>query len=141
MLALSNVPENYNRWNLLHGAPYGRIPPIPWWKRKFISAEETARLRGPFAIQLNNTIREFEYPWAFDVAKLSPGMRVLEIGGGLAGFQFVLDQFGCKVVNVDPGLAREDWPCDNASMDKLNRRFGTNVELRNTTLDKANLTD
>jgi hypothetical protein len=30
-------------------------------------------------------------------------MRVLEIGGGLSGFQFVIDQSGCEIVNVETG--------------------------------------
>ena len=71
----------------------------------------------------------------------SPACAVLEIGGGLSGFQFVLDQHGCQVVNVDPGMAGEGWPCDQNSMAKLNQRFGSHVELRNTTVDKANLPD
>ena len=141
MLAFTPIPENYVRWNQLHGAPYGRQLKLPRWRKWFLSVETIEKLRGPFTLQKNNSIRQFEYPWAFDAAKLQPGLRVLEIGGGLAGFQFVLDQYGCQVVNVDPGMAREGWPCDNHSMEKLNRRFGSQVELRNTTVDKADLAD
>jgi SAM-dependent methyltransferase len=70
-------------------------------------------------------------------------MNVLEIGGGLAGFQFVLDSFGCQVVNVDPGMEAEGvgWPCDQNSMKKLNQRFNTKIELRNVTMDKAELNE
>ncbi len=68
-------------------------------------------------------------------------MSVLEVGGGLAGFQFVLDQSGCKVLNIDPGMPSEGWPCNQESMQKLNRRFKTNVELRNTTIENAGLAD
>jgi len=64
-------------------------------------------------------------------------MSVLELGGGLAGFQFVLDQAGCRVVNIDPGMKSEGWPCDQQSMQTLNRRFKTSVELRNTTIENA----
>lgn len=141
MLALSHLPPEYVQWNLAQGAPHGRAPQVSRWRRRFMSDEDLERLKGPFAIQPNNSIREFEYPWAFHAGTLRPGMRVLEIGGGLAGFQFVLDQFGCKVVNVDPGMAKEGWPCNQESMDKLNRRFGTQVELFNTTMDKADLAD
>lgn len=141
MLAPSQFPPEYLQWNLAQGAPHGRVPQLSRWKRKFISGEEWERLRGPFAIQPNNSIREFEYPWAFAVGKLQPGMQVLEIGGGLAGFQFVLDQFGCQVVNVDPGMDRVGWPCNDESIGKLNRRFGTRVKLLNTTMDKVSLPD
>ena len=66
-------------------------------------------------------------------------MRVVEIGGGLSGFQFLLDRAGCKVVNVDPGMNAKGvgWPCDQASIRKLNRAFGANVELRNCTVNRA----
>jgi len=141
MLAPRGIPQDYSQWNEANGSPFGHQIYIPRWKRRFMSEENIERLRGPFAVQMNNSIRQFEYPWAFDVAALRPKMRVLEIGGGLAGFQFVLDQFGCQVVNVDPGMAKEGWPCDKNSMAKLNRRFGTQVELRNTTVDNAELTD
>jgi SAM-dependent methyltransferase len=137
MLASSKLPETYLNWNRLHGAPYGQA--IPRWKRVISSTETLERLRGPFALQPNNSIRTFEYPWAFHSALLQTGMSVLEVGGGLAGFQFVLDQSGCKVVNIDPGMPSEGWPCNQESMGKLNRRFKTNVELRNTTIEGAGL--
>jgi SAM-dependent methyltransferase len=70
-------------------------------------------------------------------------MRVLELGGGLSGFQFALDKIGCDVVNVDPGLEAKGigWPCDSVSMERLNRLFGTRVQLRNTTIENAGLGD
>jgi SAM-dependent methyltransferase len=143
MLALAKIPDNYLEWNHIHGAPFGRKPMIGRLKKPFVSEDEIERIKGPFAIQPNNSTREFEYPWAFEAAKLSKGMTTLEIGGGLAGFQFVLDGFGCKVVNVDPGMEAEGvgWPCDNESMAKLNKRFNANVDLRNTTIEKADLKD
>lgn len=103
--------------------------------------EAWERRRGPFSIQGNNQTREFEYPWAFHATSLSSGMKVVEIGGSLSGFQFILSKAGCKVVNVDPGLeaAGVGWPCDNASLQTLNTRFGTDVELRNTVIEKAGL--
>jgi SAM-dependent methyltransferase len=57
--------------------------------------------------------------------------------------QFTLAQAGCKVVNVDPGMeaAGVGWPCDANSIARLNRIFGTDVELRNTTIEKAALAD
>jgi SAM-dependent methyltransferase len=141
MLAQAALPERYRQWNERHGAPFGR--PVP--KRRLLDyfqrPKSREQLQGPFSIQINNTTREFEYPWAFESAQLKPGMRVVELGGGLSGFQFVLDQSGCYVVNVDPGMeaAGRGWPCDSASMERLNRLFGTHVELRNTTIENANL--
>jgi 2-polyprenyl-3-methyl-5-hydroxy-6-metoxy-1,4-benzoquinol methylase len=137
MLAKSQLSEPYVSWNRQHGAPYGRE--IPRWKRALLPAQTIECLRGPFVLQPNNSIRTFEYPWAFHSAGLQPGMSVLEIGGGLAGFQFVLDQAGCKVTNIDPGMESKDWPCNQQSMQTLNRRFKTNVELRNTTIENAGL--
>jgi SAM-dependent methyltransferase len=101
------------------------------------------RLRGPFGIQENNTVREFEYPWAYFATPRRPGLDVLEIGGGLGGFQFVLAREGCRVVNVDPGMdaVGVGWPCDESSMRRLNRRFGTSVQLRNTVIERAELPD
>ena len=143
MLAPSRLPEPYLRWNHLHGAPHGRDVPFQGIKRRILSDAQMRRARGPFSLQENNTTRAFEYPWAFDVAGLQPGMQVLEVGGSLAGFQFVLARHGCQVVNVDPGMeaAGVGWPCDQRSIGQLNRIFGTNVELRNTTVDKAELPD
>lgn len=106
---------------------------VPEWVR--------ARLRGPFSYQPNNITRVFEYPWAFFAAGIRKGLRVLEIGGGLSGFQFALAHSGCSVVNVDPGMGAKGkgWPCDVESMARLNGFFATDVELRNTTVDNANL--
>jgi SAM-dependent methyltransferase len=143
MLAPASLPESYQKWNLSNGAPFGR--PIP--RRRLLDYFKTAKRReqlgGPFSIQPNNTTREFEYPWSFYSADLTSGMCVLEFGGGLSGFQFVLDKYGCDVVNVDPGTDAKGlgWPCDLASMTRLNRCFGTNVQLRNTTIENAQLSD
>ena len=94
-----------------------------------------------FSFQANNTTRVVEYPWAFFAAGLEKGMDVTEIGGGLAGFQFVLSRFGCRVVNVDPGLEARGrgWDVDQRGVGRLNRAFGTSVELRNTTLQETDL--
>ena len=139
MLARLQLPESYANWNRIHGAPFGR--PLRRWQRWFGSEEKIARWRGPFALQPNKSIRQFEYPWAFHSARLQAGLRVLEIGGGLAGFQFVLAQAGCAVTNIDPGMKSEGWPCDQESMRKLNARFGTRVELKNCTIENAGLAD
>ncbi len=141
MLAPAKLPERFARWNHEHGAPRGRPLSELGWRGRFLSRAAKDRYRGPFALQPNNTTRAFEYPWAYEVAALKPGMRVLEVGGGLAGYQFLLDRAGCRVVNVDPGPAAEGvgWPCDQKRIAELNERFGTRVELRNTTIEKADL--
>ena len=141
MLAPAKIPPSFSNWNNSNGAPYGHHVKGLWWKKRLFPAEVIEKLRGPFAIQSNNETRTFEYPWAFYAADLQPRMSVLEVGGGLAGFQFVLDRYGCGVVNVDPGMFTAGCPCDNTLIEKLNRRFGTRVELRNTTIEKAGLQD
>jgi SAM-dependent methyltransferase len=92
-------------------------------------------------VQANNSTRVFEYPWVVDVAGPGRGMRVLDIGGGLAGLQFVLARLGCRVDNVDPGLEAEGigFPCDQEHMALMNRAFGTSVRLHSSTLPEAGL--
>jgi len=99
------------------------------------------RLRGYFSFQLNNTTREYEYPWCFYATDLRAGMRAVDIGGSLAGFQFVLAKHGLEVINVDPGLEAHGlgWPVDQRSIGHLNRAFGTNVRLENCFLQHAKI--
>lgn len=68
-------------------------------------------------------------------------MNIIDIGGGLGGFQFVLDKIGCSVTNVDPGPAhtQSKWRCDAPTMRRLNRLFGTSINLPNAVLDDAEL--
>jgi SAM-dependent methyltransferase len=143
MLAPNTYPERYRQWNHAHGAPFGRPIPKQRFSDHFRPAKSPEQLRGPFSIQSNNTTREFEYPWAFFSANLKPGMRVLDLGGSLCGFQFVLDQSGCHVINVDPGMEAQGlgWPCGPASMQKLNNLFETHVDLRNSTIETAGIED
>ncbi len=143
MIAPSELPDSYRQWNRANGSPHGYPIRFERTKERMFPPNLLRRVKGPYSIQPNNTNRAFEYPWAFEAGKIKPGMRILEIGGGLAGFQFTLERHGCKVVNVDPGLeaAGVGWLCDHASMDKLNRIFQTNVDLRNTTIDRADLKD
>jgi SAM-dependent methyltransferase len=143
MLAPRDLPAAYAAWNERHGAPFGATGPLPWYRRPLASARARERHRGPFQYQANNTTREFEYPWAFFTAEVRPGMTALEIGGGLSGFQFALARHGCRVTNVDPGMEGEtfSFPCDEASIARLNALYGTDVRLRNTTLDGAGLAD
>jgi SAM-dependent methyltransferase len=63
------------------------------------------------------------------------------LGGSLGGFQFVLSKQGAKVINVDPGdSATMGWPVDHRTIARLNKAFGTNVELRKEFLQHAKIT-
>ena len=94
-------------------------------------------------MQANNTTRKAEYPWAFHAVPLREGMRVVEIGGGLSGFQFVVASLGCEVLNVDPGMGAHGrgWPVDAAAIDRVNRAFGTRVRLHPGFLSDALIAD
>src|SRR5688572_30945979 len=102
VLAPARMPLKYRWFNLKWGSPNGRLV------RGILSRPGRmkpwrARLVGCFGFQGNNTTRAYEYPWAFHAVGPRPGLKVLEIGGSLSGFQFALSQAGCEVVNVDPG--------------------------------------
>jgi SAM-dependent methyltransferase len=99
-----------------------------------------ASLVGPFAFQANNDTRQFEYPWAYETLGAKAGMKILEVGGSLSGFQFVLSREGCEVVNVDPADDRHDyWPLESETLSRLNRRFGTRVTLKQCLIQHADL--
>ena len=72
-------------------------------------------------------------------------MRILEIGGSLAGFQFVLSKLGMQVVNLDPGEEVKPrgkcWPLSLGLHSKLNRSFGTSVTLRKCFIEEAAFAD
>lgn len=142
MIARKPLPARYDAWNRRWGAPFGR----PWTKlvpRSLRTSPLGARLCGPFAFQPNNDIRRWEYPWAFEALDVRPNLRVLDIGGSLAGLQFVLDREGCQVVNVDPGedSRGRGWPVRPETFERLNSVFGTQVTLRNCFVEQANLED
>lgn len=97
---------------------------------------------GPFVRQPNSSTREFEFPWAFFEIGPGPGQRVLEIGGGLSGLQFVLAAEGAAVVNVDPlrPYGSESYGPEARSFhQELNRLWGTSVTLVPTTVEGAGL--
>lgn len=136
------MPAEYEVWNARWGAPSGH----PKFVRRVLGRHAPGPLRpkltGPFAFQLNNTTRLFEYPWAYYATPLSRGMRAVDLGGSLSGFQFVLARAGLRVVNVDPGEdASIGWPVDEASISRLNRAFKTDVELRRSFIQDAGLED
>ena len=138
MIARRSIPPEHERWNERWGAPFGnrwyvwtRTAPCgrPLLDRLWFG--RSLRRRGPFSLQANNTTRRAEYPWAFHAVPLREGMRVVEIGGGLSGFQFVVASLGCDVLNVDPGMESHGrgWPVDADAIDSVNRAFGTRVRL------------
>jgi SAM-dependent methyltransferase len=141
MLAPSTLPEKFLAWNHLQGAPYGYHRRRSRLFHRFYSDRRLEALRGPFSIQTNNSSRTYEYPWAYYAAELDTQKRIVEIGGSLSGLQFVLSSEGHEVVNVDPGMDARGvgWPCDEASIHKLNSWFNTKVLLKNTTLGEARL--
>jgi len=100
-----------------------------------------ARAVGPFGFQPdNNATRIFEYPWAFHAVPVGPGDMVVDLGGSLAGLQFVLSKQGARVVNVDPSeSASMGWGVDERTFATLNRAFGTSVELRKEFLEDAKI--
>jgi 2-polyprenyl-3-methyl-5-hydroxy-6-metoxy-1,4-benzoquinol methylase len=133
MIARRKIPLNFELWNRRYGSPFGKG--IFQFKKakKLLRWKIFQYFAGPFIFQKNNSTRTFEYPWAFYSASILRGMRVLEIGGGLSGFQFVLNKNGCQVINVDPGLDSFGYDGVN-SIQKLNRLFGTSVDFHNTSI-------
>ena len=142
MLAPRRIPHVFAAWNAKWRAPFGRRTQYvePRWRR--LNRLDVWR-RGLFGFQSNNSTRVVEYPWAFHIAPVVPGLRVLEIGGALSGFQFVLARSGAAVINVDPfvdcgdGPYRMDPPTIHA---KLNEYFATNVTLYPCSLPSSSLT-
>lgn len=140
MLAPSRLPVRYRFWNLRWGAPFG-YPRTVRLSRLFRDRVWQDRLRGPFSHQANNTTRIFEYPWVAEQVRPRRGTRILEIGGGLSGLQFVFSKMGCDVTNVDPGVDAfgRDWGLSVRRFEELNEAYGTNVRLIRAKLEDAHL--
>ncbi len=138
MIGRRQLPPEYEKWNERWGAPYGRDSAKGVSMKERIGDAEPQRF-GPFAYQMNTDTRIFEYPWAYFSCEAKPGMRILEVGGGLSGMQYVLAMEGCEVVNVDPSAkqSQQGWqrvPVSNwwltpANHRRLNEIFGTDVRL------------
>ncbi len=145
MLARRSLPDEFREWNRRWGAPFGYSSRAARFVRSRVPGltSRFPQLGGPFAFQENNETRIYEFPWAFFAAPLERGMHAVEIGGSLSGFQFVLAMSVAKVTNVDPGESASGvgWPCTPASIGRLNRAFGTDVQLENCTLEAAHLAD
>ena len=142
MIAKRTIPHDYLSWNRRWGAPFGRL----WARRLPMGVRWRRPLRpwvGMFAFQCNNTTRAFEYPWCFHATPLAPGLRVLEIGGSLSGFQLLLSKLGMDVVNLDPGedARGKTWPLSDSALACLNRAYGTRVKLERKFIEEADLED
>ena len=106
MLAPRDLPPGYADWNSRYHAPSGRPLNRITYRLGFArpSCASVAH-RGPFAWQPNNSSRAFEYPWVSDqVSRLGDTLTIVDVGGGLAGMQFVLAKEGHRVITVDPGM-------------------------------------
>lgn len=141
MIAPRDLPVEFYAWNRNQHAPFGR--------RNRLSRLLGDRYRGPFAFQANNGTRVYEYPWAYTAINAHRAARggrplsIIELGGSLAGLQWVLAREGHRVVNIDPGLSARGvgWDVNADRHRALSRTFGAAVELVPRTLAEANLQD
>jgi SAM-dependent methyltransferase len=140
VIARRDLPSDYVAWNKKWHAPYGRPLPAPAAIR---FSGPGFRYRGPFAHQANSSTRYWEYPWAYsELRGLGPAQRIVEIGGGLSGLQFVLAKEGHEVTNVDPAAdSADEWAFSSTDHSYLGKVFGAPVRLAPTTIDKAGLAD
>jgi SAM-dependent methyltransferase len=141
MLAPKQLPAEYEQWNRTWHAPFGRTP-LRWELLRYTRLD--IRRRGPFGWQPNNTTREFEYPWTYHtIRRLGKGLRIVEIGGGVSGLQFVLAMEGHDVTNIDPGLAAagKGWELDSGFHRRLCQTYRSPVRLINKTTADAGLPD
>jgi 2-polyprenyl-3-methyl-5-hydroxy-6-metoxy-1,4-benzoquinol methylase len=151
MLAPRNMPVEFHHWNRTQRAPSGsrwwdrivhsRLRPLVWDRRMRLP---TALIRaiGPFGFQANNLTREFEYPWCCLATPLKPGMKVIDLGAGAAGLQFVLSRLGMEVYSVDPLVNPDEsveWTFTDADYERLNRVLGCNVVFVRKMLEEAAL--
>jgi SAM-dependent methyltransferase len=143
MLATMLLEPRLDDWNRRWGAPFGvegrTVDPHAFGGLLNDDACKEISRSGMFSAQPNNSTRLFEYPWAYFNADLRPSMKVLEIGGGLSGFQFVLSREGHAVDNVDPGMEAFGFQISQTSADALNHLFGTNVTIMTCGIEKAHL--
>lgn len=142
MLAPRQLPDDFAEWNRRWHAPSGRYNFVA--RRLGRGNAIGMRYRGPFAYQENNSTRLFEYPWAYNqISALARPLRIVELGAGLSGLQFVLAREGHRVVNVDPGLAAAGvgFELDPQVHRKLCRVFRSPVDLVSTTIERAGIPD
>jgi 2-polyprenyl-3-methyl-5-hydroxy-6-metoxy-1,4-benzoquinol methylase len=141
MIAPRDLPPRFHAWNERWHAPFGR--------RNRLARLLGDRYRGPFAFQANNGTRVYEYPWAYSAiaehraARGGRALTIVELGGSLAGLQWVLARDGHRVINVDPGLEARGvgWDVNAERHRALSRAFNAPVELVPKTLAEGELAD
>ena len=141
MIALNTLPPGYTAWNAYWGAPRGRLR---YRRLPLQNSRPVISLLGPFAWQGNSVTRTFEYPWVYDqISANGKPLTIVELGGSLAGMQFVLAAQGHRVINVDPGLQATGigWDLDLTMHQRLSQAFRAPVEVIPTTIDQANLSN
>jgi SAM-dependent methyltransferase len=150
VLLAREVTDEGVAWNREHHAPFGRRDFVGRVGCRVLdrvglgTSDLRVRLAGPFSLQGNSDTRVVEYPWAFQQVGPRPGLEVVEVGGALSGFQFALSKAGCTVTNVDPGEDdQEYWELahrlNTATIDRLNKLFGTSVTFRGCLLQEAGI--
>jgi len=142
MLAPRQLPRDFAEWNRRWHAPSGRRDAFGrrLGRKNFVAM----RYRGPFGYQTNNSTRAYEYPWAYhQISALGRPLRIVELGAGLSGLQFVLAREGHRVTNVDPGRAAAGpgFKLDQQLHRKLCRAFRSPVDLISTTIGRALIPD
>ena len=152
MLARTPIPRHYLEFNRRHGVPHGhpvwllikRIPKVRAAAElgKYRLPGFAKRLAGPFAFQHNSPTRAFEYAWCREIAQLKPGMKVIDVGAGAAGFQFVLANEGVDVTSVDPLInppGKDNWVFSVSDFEAINRAVGGKVHFVHALLEEAGL--
>lgn len=139
MLAKKELEARFKKWNRRWGAPFGGHVVRPSGPKGWMWRADEFDLKGMFGFQVNNDTRAFEYPWAFFAAEPAPGARVLEVGGGMSGFQFVLSKAGASVVNVDPGMDDIGGRVQEDFFRRANQKYGTDVQLIERAIADADL--
>ncbi|MCP2728304.1 class I SAM-dependent methyltransferase [Limnofasciculus baicalensis] len=153
MLAPKIISNKFTDWNQKHKAPFGS----EWWY-KFVNSKNRGsnfawrnRFKipyllmqqiGAFGFQHNSQTRIFEYPWCFFATPLEAGMRVLEVGAGASGFQFILAEHGLEVTSVDPLInpsEKVDWLFTSHQFNYLNQAFRGKVNFIQDFLQNAQI--
>ena len=143
MLAPRDLPPGYAEWNRRHRAPSGRSLNRITYRLGFARpTRASVAYRGLFAWQPNNSSRAYEYPWVSEqVSRLGDELTIVDVGGGLAGLQFVLAKDGHRVINVDPGLQAEGvgFDLEAHSHAQLSQWLGAPVALISSPMQRAGL--
>lgn len=148
MIGRSELPPEYRAWNKHWGAPFGYHVDRGLELKHRLADEDPARY-GPFGFFHTSLTRVYEYPWAFHIAEVEPGMRVIDAGGWLSGFQIALAKAGCHVTNVDPSDPQDTrWTTGYSTGQAASAReqhgkfvslFDSEVSLVERTLQEAQL--